>query len=408
MIEFSLDSLLDSTSDSSFESLGSDMDEAVGGQQNTPANDRRPAWLGEILAAVHQQTTQIQQQATRIEGLENLARGNMMEGVTSDPPTTGNGPVKRPRHKMDDPEKFDGIDLSLYPQFEGLLYAKLEIDSEAIGNEKEKVWYGFSRLKEGAAGRIYPWIDTYKNKPAVFTVSNFFSQMQLAFKDSTLREKALNRLNSLRQGNRSFSELLSELDRLLLEAGGHEWEDRIKKGYVKAALNYALRERLVTVSEEPSYEGYCRQVKEIADRMAELQQLQRSGASRRSNPVNPMSILPRYGAADNTNSTSATPIPNLDPMDWEPSSSRAQKPNGKRAKWVSKAELVKRRQKGNCLRCGATGHRVRDCPFLPPQPPQPIASNVDITGALLEDDDELPKREIQPSLEKQSENASLL
>src|ERR1700722_1995461 len=97
-----------------------------------------------------------------------------------------------------------------------------------------------------------------------------------AFKDSTLREKALNRLNSLRQGNRSFSELLSELDRQLLEAGGHEYEDRIKKGYVKAALNYALRERLVTVSEEPSYDGYCRQVKEIADRMAELQQLQRS------------------------------------------------------------------------------------------------------------------------------------
>jgi uncharacterized protein (UPF0216 family) len=68
--------------------------------------------------------------------------------------------------------------------------------------------------------------------------------MQLAFKDSTLREKALNHLNSrLRQGNRSFSELLSELDRLLLEAGGREY--RIKKGYVKAALNYALRERLV-------------------------------------------------------------------------------------------------------------------------------------------------------------------
>jgi hypothetical protein len=384
---------------------GSDMDDAVEGQQDAP--DRRPAWLGEILAAVHQQTAQIQQQATRIEGLENLARGSITGGVTIGPPITGSGPVKRPRHKMDDPERFDGTDLSLYPQFEGLLFAKLEIDSEAIGNEKEKVWYGFSRLKDGAAGRIYPWIDTYKNRPAVFTVNNFFSQMQLAFKDPTLREKALNRLNSLRQGNRFFSELLSELDRLLLEAGGHEWEDRIKKGYVKAALNFALRERLVTVSEEPSYEGYCRQVKEIADRMAELQQLQRSGPSRR-NPASSASILPRHDAADNTNSTSATPIPNLDSMDWEPSSSRAQKPNGKRAKWVSKAELGKRRQNGNCLRCGATGHRVRDCPFLPPQPPQPKASNVDITGALLEDDDELPKREIQPSLEKQLGNVSLL
>ena len=84
---------------------GSDMDDAVEGQQDAP--DRRPAWLGEILAAVHQQTAQIQQQATRIEGLENLARGSMTGGVTSDPPITGSGPVKRPRHKMDDPERFD-------------------------------------------------------------------------------------------------------------------------------------------------------------------------------------------------------------------------------------------------------------------------------------------------------------
>jgi hypothetical protein len=146
MTRFSLDSLLDSTSDSNFESMaGSDMDDAVEGQQDAP--DRQPAWLREILAAVHQQTAQIQQQATRIEGLENLARGSMTGGVTSDLPITGSGPVKRPRHKMDDPERFDGTDLSLYPQFEGLLFAKLEIDSEAIGNEKEKVWYGFSRLK---------------------------------------------------------------------------------------------------------------------------------------------------------------------------------------------------------------------------------------------------------------------
>jgi hypothetical protein len=39
---------------------------------------------------------------------------------------------------MDDSERFDGIDLSLYPQLEGLLFAELEIDSE---KEKEKVWY---------------------------------------------------------------------------------------------------------------------------------------------------------------------------------------------------------------------------------------------------------------------------
>jgi hypothetical protein len=126
---------------------------------------------------------QIQQQAARIEGLENLAaRGNMIEWMANNPPINrngNNGPVKRPRSKMNDPEKFDGTNLILYPQFEGLLYAKLEIDSGVIGNEKEKVWYG---LKGGAVGRIYPWIVIYMNKPSIFTVSNFFRQMQLAFK----------------------------------------------------------------------------------------------------------------------------------------------------------------------------------------------------------------------------------
>ena len=114
------------------------------------------------------------------------------------------------------------------------------------------------------------------NKPAIFTVSNFFRQMQLAFKDPTPREKALNHLNSLRQGNRSFSEPLSELDP---QAGGHQWEDSLRQDqvarseYVKVAINYnTLHEWLVTVSEDPTL-----QVKEIADSMTGLQ-LQHSGA----------------------------------------------------------------------------------------------------------------------------------
>jgi hypothetical protein len=55
------------------------------------------------------------------------------------------------------------------------------------------------------------------------------------------------KLNTLRQGRRSFQELLTEFDRLLLEAGGYGWVDTVKKGYLRAAINNELRERLITM-----------------------------------------------------------------------------------------------------------------------------------------------------------------
>jgi hypothetical protein len=80
---------------------------------------------------------------------------NSTTDLTPVPPISS---IKRPRPRLPDPEKFNGEDLSLYPQFEGKLHAKLEIDRASIGEAKEQLWYGFSRLEGKAAARIYPWI----------------------------------------------------------------------------------------------------------------------------------------------------------------------------------------------------------------------------------------------------------
>jgi hypothetical protein len=53
----------------------------------------------------------------------------------------------------------------------------------------------------------------YVNKGTTFP--EFFRQMDIAFLDTSLRDKALSKLNPLRQHNRSFSELVSEFDRIL-------------------------------------------------------------------------------------------------------------------------------------------------------------------------------------------------
>ena len=47
--------------------------------------------------------------------------------------------VRRPKPCLLYLEKFDRSELSFFPQFKGLLRAKLEIDGEAIRQEKERV-----------------------------------------------------------------------------------------------------------------------------------------------------------------------------------------------------------------------------------------------------------------------------
>jgi hypothetical protein len=77
-----------------------------------------------------------------------------------------------------------------------------------------------------------------------------------------------------------------------------------------------------------------------------------------------------------------------DAMDWTPSQasrvgkSQVTNPNGyksdrpedrallgKRALWVSKEVLTKRREEGRCLRCGRDGCLLRRCPLKPALPP---------------------------------------
>ncbi|KAK9371574.1 uncharacterized protein V1513DRAFT_428421 [Lipomyces chichibuensis] len=237
--------------------------------------------------------------------------------------------LKRPRAKLPDPDKFTGEDLSLFPQFLGKLQAKLEIDADAIGTGKDHVWYSFGRLEGKAAARIFPWMSSYKDTPG-FTLGNFFKQLRTAFEDPALKDKALNRLNTFRQGARPFGELLSELDRLLLEAGGNAWDDAVKKGYVRAAVNQTLRDKLINIEEKPSYEEYCLQVKNIADRLAEFRRL---SVNTRVNS----GYFPPAARQD-----SRAPAPerstNNDAMDWEPSAAKS----SKRAMWVNKYELERR------------------------------------------------------------------
>ncbi len=295
-----------------------------------------------------QQTQMIATLAGKIASMEQ-ATPSMMRTSSDQPPATfippqpamtipvNTGVVQKA--KLPHPEKFTGEDKTMYPQFEGMLQAKLEIDGAVIGNEREKVWYAFGRLTDSAAVRIYPWM-TYAQRQGRFTVDELFTQMRLAFHDPRHQQKALDSLNRTKQGKRPLNNFLNDFSRLILEAEGWGWDDIIKKGYLKAAISTKLMTAMVGVPEGTSYEEYCSQLRMVSDQLDQVQEL----TTRRQ----------VWQKKQETSSAAES-------MDWQATPISTVAVRTKEARWATPEEKERRRRKGECFRCGQEGHRVRDC-----------------------------------------------
>lgn len=253
-------------------------------------------------------------------------------------------------------DKFDAHDLSMYPQFEGLLKAKLEIDGNSIGGEREQVWYAFGRLAGDASARIFPWI-TYAQQTDTFTVEQLFVQMRTAFADPRQQQKALAELNRAKQRGLPFNEFLNNFNRTILEAQGWGWEDVIKKGYLKSALDTKLLGATVGMKEEDSYEGYCSQLRMVNDQMTEINEV----------TARKQWVKAQFAKRANANAHSSS---NADRMDWEPSNtvgavrtkgSKNRKHDEFKKEWATPAQLDQRKADRVCYRCGVKGHGWQYC-----------------------------------------------
>lgn len=55
-----------------------------------------------------------------------------------------------------------------------------------------------------------------------------------------------------------------------MEAGGHQWDDAVKIGFLNEALRWELKDRMVSVNAERRFEPYCRQLQEISNKLDEV------------------------------------------------------------------------------------------------------------------------------------------
>jgi hypothetical protein len=313
--------------------------------------EHAPQWLQQAFEALTARVEAFEQQeAARVNHTPSHTTMDTTPRVVDDV-------VRRPKPRLPNPDKFDGVDIALYPQFEGLLRAKLDIDGLSIGGEIEKVWYSFGRLTGDGASRIYPWIG-YAQKMGTLTVEGLFEQMGIAFRDPRRRQKAMSELSRVKQGSKPLIEFLNEFNRRILEAEGWGWDKEVKKGLLKAALSMRLIQGTVGMKEEESYEAYCSQLRMVSDQLAEIKDLSNQRSAWKSKEA-----------------AESAPKTESDAMDWEPSTTVATvRTKQKEPRWGSPEEVERRRHNGLCLRCGKEGHRVKECRVKLKKKNVPIAS----------------------------------
>jgi len=113
--------------------------------QHAPETSGIPDWLLTFMRNQEQTNrrletgiSQLQAAATRGNDSPSPATVPQTDTTPSKTVTTGlDDDLRKPKHSHPHPEKFTGEDETMFPQFKGLLEAKLEIDRKAIGTEKE-------------------------------------------------------------------------------------------------------------------------------------------------------------------------------------------------------------------------------------------------------------------------------
>jgi hypothetical protein len=358
--------------------------------QAIPQNEA-PAWVQEVIQkmqeVVGRQDAQLQQQSIKIQDLEQQLQRQQARTEGLAPPLDGKVSVLTPstdrsrspsplptqyptghevarRERLPKPPEFTGK-RSEFQSWLTQMYAKLTTD-KAHEPESVRFWYMHSRLRGEALTQVEPWVNAVHQNDQ-HSVDGLVEQLRAAYDDAQAAQRASSKLTTMRQGNKSFAAFLAEFDRTILEAGGLTWADQVKKTFLNNCLSKELKTALVPVIAPAVYREYCSLLHTVSNNLEALKDDKHR-------------TTPQF--------TTPETVPAPDIMDWAPTPIQVATARTKRAQWVEKDILQKRREEERCLRCGEGGHFVSGCTLLPAVPPKGIRTKpkkVRVKAASLED-----------------------
>ena len=321
-----------------------------------------PAWASSFFLALQQQLSAQTQQQLKEFRQELVDQTNSTiptvtpessQAVEATIPVGGIGSTEpRRKDRLPSAPEFEGR-RSEFRSWRDQINAKLNVDL-AREDQAVQAWYIHSRLRGRALQQVTPWVNTTIRQHAL-TPDGLLYQLQIAYDDPESAERAARKLNTLRQGTKAFNSFLAEFERILLDAGGIDWTDQVKKTFLNNSLSTELQTAIIATPIPASYREYCTLLQMVSHNLDSIQNRKQLRTGR-----------PR--PADNANA-----------MDWEPTPVIAATAEAKRAKWVLKETMDQRRDSGACLRCGQRNHRVIGCPLLPAKRPTNQIQTASIT-----------------------------
>jgi len=278
--------------------------------------------------------------------------------------------------------------------------AKIEVDYYGCTNFAV-FWALNASLRGKAMRRMEAWVREY-GTPELANPTTFLERMEFLFKDPQSKQRAQRKLEALRQGARPFLEVFTEWQSLLMESGGNNWPDDAKKVSLDRILSDDLVRAMIAVPTQPDFESYCSLLKESDDRLRAYKTRTLTKRGEGSAPAS------RWRRGNDT-AASAPAVEHesrvirkisVERMDWQPEQTRVAAARPQRAVWATQEERDRRLKMGRCLRCGASGHIIRGCPYLPPR--RPTTANAVRPEADKEWEPEVEDAEEEPTTESEN------
>jgi hypothetical protein len=227
---------------------------------------------------------------------------------------------------------------------------KLLVDSEAIGDDQACLLYVYSRLEDNASKNTVAFMQHRRQDGRP---QDLILYLENIYGDPNLKRRATQRLREMKQGaKQSFAKFLPKFEKEFADSGAMTWPEDAKISILTGSLNLAMRTALAYREAPGTFADLILLLRRIDTDLDLLSTETKRQASREEEQSN----RPRS--------------PAIDQMDWTSTKVNRVRPSNdaqtKRARWVEKDEMDRRREEGLCFRCGREDCQVATCPFLPP------------------------------------------
>lgn len=271
--------------------------------------------------------------------------------------------------RLPNPPQFEDSK-SEYPIWKRKMSAKLAIDSDFIGTDApSRANYVLAYLSGEAAKYADHFVSKVNTQGEALTPEALFQHLDSRYDDPHVKQQALDEYGRKKMGNTPFPEFISEMERLMSEAGIDHWDDEAKVFSVSSKLSNEMQQLSVgpiatlrpkTWDEHKSlWHSLWNQYSSAklngvykytlsGARAASAQQSKRK--TRSQSPPVQMQVS---GQTD-------------DRMDWTHTNRAGTQDNRPKADRVGRKELDARKAAGVCITCGNKGHWAAQCYYAPP------------------------------------------